>query len=121
MRGLIQSFQKAHILVIGDIILDHYIFGSVDRISPEAPVPIVKVQKKEYKLGGAANVAKNIADLGCKVNIIGLIGNDAAGKKINNLLIKNKIKSFLTKDLQTTIVKTRIIGHNQQLFLVLVF
>ena len=73
---LLSQFSKKHILVIGDVMLDKYIWGSVDRISPEAPVPVVKIEKTDYRAGGAANVAENIHGLGSEVTLIGLTGDD---------------------------------------------
>jgi len=104
------------VLVIGDIILDKYIKGTVFRISPEAPIPIIKIENKEYALGGASNVANNLASLECDVTIIGNIGKDKAAKKINHLLKINNIQSNIVYSHNyKTIVKTRVIGNNQQI------
>ena len=77
-----KQFNGLNILVLGDIILDHFIFGTSNRISPEAPVPIVEVKSEDYMLGGAANVANNISELGANCTLIGSIGNDLSGKII---------------------------------------
>jgi len=111
---ILEKFKDKKILVIGDLILDHYAYGNVSRISPEAPVPIVHLKSEEYKLGGAANVAANIATLSGNVTLIGLIGRDRRGKKVIELCKKNKIKIF-PEYFHKTIIKTRIIAENQQL------
>jgi len=104
------------VLVIGDIILDKYINGSVSRISPEAPIPIIKIKKEKCILGGAANVANNLASLGCDVTIIGSIGRDESGEKINHLLRINNISSNIVhSNHYKTIIKTRVIGNKQQI------
>ena len=82
------NFNQANILVIGDIMLDSYWYGDTSRISPEAPVPVVKINKTEHRLGGAANVAKNIATLGAKVTLVGAIGSDDNAKIFTELVLK---------------------------------
>jgi len=108
-------FEKKHILVVGDIILDEYIYGSISRISPEAPIPVCKVTSKEHRLGGAANVALNLAKLGQDVTLIGLIGKNH--HKIKQLLSKNYIlDNHLILDInRPTTIKTRIITKNQHI------
>lgn len=103
-------------LVIGDCILDHYIWGDVHRISPEAPVPIVNVDHESYRLGGACNVALNLRKLGCNVTLMGLIGQDRAGETMRLLLESDRIAlaTPASPDVQT-ILKTRIVVRNQQL------
>ena len=105
------------ILVIGDLMLDHYIFGAASRLSPEAPVPIVNVNKETKIIGGAANVASNLIDLGAKVQLAGLIGDDIPGEEIKALLAaKNIDTSLIIKDQsRITTVKTRIIAGNHQI------
>ncbi len=114
---IINKFKNQKIAVIGDIILDKYIYGTVDRISPEAPVPIVKVTSERYVPGGAANVGANISTLGGKVYLLGVTGNDEAGKilieKAKSLNINTD--SILIDKKKNTIKKTRVIGLNQQL------
>jgi rfaE bifunctional protein kinase chain/domain len=113
----INDFINYRVLVIGDIILDRYVFGNAYRISPEAPVPILNVDIVQNKLGGAANVALNCKALGTEVNIISVLGNDVNSKIINNLLHEFKIISseiVLSSNRKTT-TKTRFLSSNQQL------
>ena len=107
---------SSRVLVIGDIMLDEYVWGSVRRISPEAPVPIVAVRADTHVLGGAANVAVNVAGLQAKAQLIGLIGNDSAGKDVLRLLRKGGIgvSGIVTEAGRPTTRKTRVIAHNQQ-------
>lgn len=81
-----QQFSKTRLLVVGDVMLDRYWFGDTGRISPEAPVPVVQVEKIDERLGGAANVARNASALGAQTSILGIIGQDEAGKRIEQLL-----------------------------------
>jgi len=106
------KFKK--ILVIGDVMLDRWIKGEVERISPEAPVPVVKVFKEWVELGGASNVAKILSYYSHFVHLIGFVGNDIYFKKLISLLRKRKINYNLIKTNKTTIVKTRVIAHNNQ-------
>lgn len=116
MEKFFRKFKDKKILVIGDIILDKYIFGKVTRISPEAPVPVVDVYEEQYRLGGAANVANNIIALGGKACLCGIIGKDSAGKIVRDLLSERQIEQDLVfEDTRRTTVKTRIIGGNQQI------
>ena len=115
-----QLFEKmSHIKagVIGDVMLDTYMWGHVERISPEAPVPIVTVDKKEYRIGGASNVALNIASLGASVSMISVVGNDEEGKQLQQLLQQQNIKTdfLLNSPKRITTSKTRIISRNQQM------
>ncbi|MBU1854344.1 MAG: D-glycero-beta-D-manno-heptose-7-phosphate kinase, partial [Nanoarchaeota archaeon] len=112
---IIKFFHKKRILVIGDIMLDKYIYGEVSRISPEAPVQIVKAKKEIFSLGGAGNVANNIKSLDGNVTIISAIGDDNEGNIIKKLLKSKKIKFQLITTDKLTTVKTRIIGQKQQL------
>ncbi len=107
---------SSRVLVIGDIMLDEYVWGSVRRISPEAPVPVVAVRDDTYVLGGAANVAVNIAGLKAKSHLVGLVGNDPAGKDILRLLRKKAIgvSGIVAESGRPTTRKTRVIAHNQQ-------
>jgi rfaE bifunctional protein kinase chain/domain len=91
------SFAKSRVLVAGDIMLDRYWFGEVNRISPEAPVPIVRVERREERLGGAANVARNAATLGAQVALVGVVGDDEAGETIARQLDALHVGSFLKK------------------------
>lgn len=108
--------KSTRILVVGDVMLDRYWFGSADRISPEAPVPVVRVDKTEYRLGGAGNVALNIAKQGVRVNLLSVRGDDQEGRELESLLERNHIESHLLIDKQlSTTIKTRVIAQHQQL------
>ena len=115
-REITSGFADRNVLVVGDLMLDTYLWGEINRISPEAPVPIVEVKKIEYNPGGAANVALNLASLGCKVSLIGLIGTDAEGTILKNLLDQRNIicTDLVISKSRPTTVKSRIIAHNQQ-------
>ena len=110
------QLQNARVMVIGDAMLDRYWFGAVDRISPEAPVPIVRVTHDEERLGGAANVAMNVAALGAQASLLTVLGNDEAGQRLRELMDKAGIHAMTELDagLRTT-VKLRVIGRSQQL------
>ena len=112
-----QTSQKPNILVIGDLMLDHYIFGTASRLSPEAPVPIVNVKNENKIIGGAANVASNLIDLGANVFLAGITGDDAFGEEIKAILqTKNIDTNLILKDSsRTTTVKTRVIASNHQI------
>ncbi len=111
-----ELFSKAHLLVVGDVMLDRYWFGDTHRISPEAPVPVLQVGKIDERLGGAANVARNIAALGAKTTILGIVGNDEPGQRVVDLLKAGGVDSQLEIDAQVpTIVKLRVIARQQQL------
>jgi rfaE bifunctional protein kinase chain/domain len=114
---LFQQFKKIKVAVIGDVMLDTYWWGHVDRISPEAPVPVVSFDKREHRIGGAANVALNAASLGAEVSIFSVIGNDDDAVLLRALLSKFKIDSsrILKSDLRITTNKMRIISRNQQM------
>jgi rfaE bifunctional protein kinase chain/domain len=117
MNNIFDKFNSLNILIIGDVMIDSYIWGKVDRISPEAPVPIVRVTKKENRLGGAANVALNIQSLGAKPLICAIIGDDIDGENLLSLLKNQGLSEegiIKIKERPTT-VKTRIIAHNQQI------
>tara|TARA_B100000900_G_scaffold30547_1_gene23195 strand:- start:1467 stop:2396 length:930 start_codon:yes stop_codon:yes gene_type:complete len=109
-------FKKKNILVIGDIMLDKYSHGSVTRMSPEAPVPIVDINKIEYKPGGASNVAKNLSALGMKVTLLGITGDDPELKELIKVLRHTDIKFDPVKDITIrTSLKSRVIGNDQHL------
>jgi len=106
---------RTTVLVVGDLMLDCYYWGDVRRISPEAPVPVVKVNEKTYRLGGAGNVAANLSGLGCSATVIGLIGQDAASGQLQELLASLNIKDHCLIDAnRPTITKTRIMASKQQ-------
>jgi D-glycero-beta-D-manno-heptose-7-phosphate kinase len=114
---LFHNFSKLKVGVIGDIMLDTYMWGQVDRISPEAPVPVVTLQQKEYRIGGASNVALNIASLGATVSMLSVIGTDEDGVALKKLLTEKQIQTdfLLTSAKRITTNKTRIISRNQQM------
>ena len=116
-KDLFNCFQDLNILIIGDVMIDAYLWGKVDRISPEAPVPIVSVNKKESRLGGAANVALNIKALAANPLICAIIGDDAEADEFLRLLNVENISSdgIVKVAKRQTTVKTRVIGNNQQI------
>jgi len=116
-QRLFDSFTKLKVGVIGDVMLDTYMWGRVDRISPEAPVPVVVLDKKEYRIGGAGNVALNCHSLGSQVFILSVTGDDTAGMLLEELFEENLIDtSYLLKSSSRhTTNKTRIISRNQQM------
>ena len=106
----------ARVLIVGDVMLDRYWFGEVSRISPEAPVPVVKVERVEERPGGAANVARNVASLGARATLLSVVGADEAGTSLARLLAAEGINASLHEDTQlSTTVKLRVIGRQQQL------
>lgn len=108
--------RNTRILVVGDVMLDRYWFGEVSRISPEAPVPVVKVERTEERPGGAANVARNIAALGAQAALLSVVGADEAGQSLAKLLANSAIDASLHEDPQlNTTVKLRVLGRQQQL------
>jgi D-beta-D-heptose 7-phosphate kinase/D-beta-D-heptose 1-phosphate adenosyltransferase len=115
LKHLVDKFSGQRIMVIGDVMLDEYIWGKVSRISPEAPIPVVHVQKENALPGGAANVANNIIALGGKVFLAGLLGKDANAAKIKRLLKAEGVDTglLLTDQNRPTITKTRVIAHSQ--------
>lgn len=110
------AIQASRVLVVGDVMLDRYWYGAVDRISPEAPVPVVRVTREEERGGGAANVALNVAALGAQATLLTVVGEDEASHKLEKLLAQTGVRTELRRDgaLKTT-VKLRIIGRQQQL------
>jgi len=111
-----ERLQAARVLVVGDAMLDRYWFGAVDRISPEAPVPVVRVDREEERLGGAANVALNVKALGAQATLLTVVGEDEAARKLGALLEREGIATLLGRDPKLyTIVKLRVIGRSQQL------
>ncbi len=115
-RTLLEKLTRLRILVVGDVMLDHYLWGDATRISPEAPVPVVHIQRETHTLGGAANVALNVATLGAKVELCGAVGNDENGARLCKILREHHVEfdeGFRTTT--PTIIKTRVIVRNQQL------
>ncbi len=112
----VRNMAGTPVLVLGDVMLDHYLAGEVERISPEAPVPVLQVESERHLLGGAGNVARNIAALGGKPVLVSVVGDDDPGRAIGGLLAKEDIPShLLVEPKRQTTIKTRIIARNQQL------
>jgi D-beta-D-heptose 7-phosphate kinase/D-beta-D-heptose 1-phosphate adenosyltransferase len=117
LKSIVSKFSQVKILVIGDLILDEYIYGGVERISPEAPVPVVWANEKKYLPGGAANVANNIVSLGADVSLVGIVGKDSQAETLlselkNRRIDTNGVFSVFNR---YTSVKTRIVGGHQQI------
>ncbi|MES1222118.1 MAG: PfkB family carbohydrate kinase [Bacteroidota bacterium] len=117
IEKVFSSFSDLKIGIVGDLMVDSYVWGNVDRISPEAPVPVVSVRKKEYRLGGAGNVAMNLQALGVNVQIVSVIGDDSMAGILQKLFHEKGIKSdyLLNSSSRITTCKTRVISHNQQM------
>lgn len=115
VKNLLEKLRELRILVVGDVILDRYLYGRVERISPEAPVPIVEVEREEVRLGGAGNVANNLASLGVNTTLAGVIGEDRSGEQLIELLKEKGIESRLAEDNRPTTEKTRVVSMSQQL------
>ncbi len=116
MKVQIPRFDKAHVLIAGDVMLDRYWYGPSSRISPEAPVPVVKVEDVEERPGGGANVAVNIATLGGRAHLVSITGADEAANQLAEKLARTGVDShFLRQPGQPTIVKLRVLSRHQQL------
>jgi rfaE bifunctional protein kinase chain/domain len=112
----ISALRRTRLLVVGDVMLDRYWFGEVERISPEAPVPVVRISAAEERLGGAANVARNITALGARAGLLSVVGNDEPGRALAGLLRKSEVTDHLHVDAAlATTVKLRVIGRRQQI------
>lgn len=116
INRVVESIGQARVLILGDIMIDEYMIGSVERISPEAPVPVVEIESERVLLGGAANVAANVRALEDEPILIGLVGQDEAAGKLSGLLSQKGISSayLVTDPNRPTTVKTRVIAHSQQ-------
>jgi len=116
ISSIIENYSKKRIMVVGDVMLDRYIFGTVSRISPEAPVPVLKTLREKLSPGGAANVAANLKNLGASVDIFGVIGNDSEGEKVSDLLKRMNIetKGLVVDSNRVTTTKTRLVTKSQQ-------
>ena len=116
-RQFIDDISKRHILVVGDLMLDRYLWGRVDRISPEAPVPILHLQSSDQRMGGAANVAYNLVQLGCKSSLIGVVGEDTNGNNLIDLIREAGVdgRSIIRNPDVPTTTKTRVIAGNQHI------
>ena len=117
LKNIVSHFKNKKILVVGDLILDHHIFGSVDRVSPEAPVPVVWANRENFVPGGAANVGLNLSAMGSKVSLCGVTGRDHFGRTLFSLIGKSGISTnLIVKDnKRPTTIKTRITAHHQQI------
>lgn len=117
LEALLERMRKMRLLVLGDVMLDRFIYGSVSRISPEAPVPVIHVEGESFYPGGASNVGRNITDFGARCDIAGIIGKDFAGEELLEQMMKAKLNVSLSRSPKgfETIQKTRIIGRNQQM------
>jgi D-beta-D-heptose 7-phosphate kinase/D-beta-D-heptose 1-phosphate adenosyltransferase len=115
LRQLFDNFQGKHVAVVGDLMVDRYYWGKVFRVSPEAPVPVVEVESESVRLGGAANVANNIQALGGKPLLVGLVGDDHAGKVLTEVLRDQNLDTggIVVDGVRPTTVKTRVIAHGQ--------
>ena len=115
LKELFENFKRKRIAVVGDLMLDRYFWGSVARISPEAPVPVVEIESESARLGGAANVAHNIKSLGGEPMLIGVVGNDNSGNLLRDILIENRFTTagLIVDETRPTTVKTRVIAHSQ--------
>jgi rfaE bifunctional protein kinase chain/domain len=112
----ITALRKTRLLIVGDVMLDRYWFGEVERISPEAPVPVVRISTAEERLGGAANVARNITALGARAGLLSVVGNDEPGRALAGLLRQSEVSDHLHVDAAlATTVKLRVIGRRQQI------
>ena len=116
VNEIVKSIRGAQTIVIGDVMLDRYLWGVVNRISPEAPVPVVEVREDTVRLGGAANVANNIVSLGASCRIFGVIGDDADGRELRQRIEERgiSVSGLVLDGNRPTSVKTRVIAHNQQ-------
>ncbi len=116
-KALLERIQGCRVVVLGDLILDEYLYGEVDRISPEAPVPVVRVLREMAVLGGAANVAANLKAIGAEPCLVGTLRDDAAGRRMLELLACHRVDGMgvVTDPSRPTIIKTRVIGQQQQM------
>lgn len=117
LNELANSFEAARVLLVGDIMLDTFVYGAVSRISPEGPIPVISVSREDKMLGGAGNVFANLRGLGCAVDVVTVVGQDAAGREIMDMVEDNggSAKSFIIDETRPTILKTRYISQGQQL------
>ncbi|HEX6732627.1 MAG TPA: D-glycero-beta-D-manno-heptose-7-phosphate kinase [Pyrinomonadaceae bacterium] len=112
---ILESIRGRHVVVLGDVMLDEFVWGEVTRISPEAPIPVVNVQRESIHLGGAANVLANLISLGARASIVGVVGNDRAGDQLRSSLlqISSQDGNLISDGSRPTTIKTRIIAHSQ--------
>src|SRR5436189_3121854 len=117
IRQLLTTSRKQCIMVVGDVMLDQFIWGNVSRISPEAPVPVVEFDRESFMPGGAANVARNLTALDVPTELFGVVGRDDAARTLKNLLVAQKVQcdGVLAEGDRPTSIKSRIIAHQQQM------
>src|SRR2546422_452404 len=117
LEALSNAFCAARIAVVGDLMLDRYMFGAVSRISPEAPVPVLDIEKEQARLGGAANVGHNVLGLGATPVLVGVVGDDAAGLILKGIFsdLKFPLEGIITDETRPTTVKTRVIAGSQHM------
>jgi D-beta-D-heptose 7-phosphate kinase/D-beta-D-heptose 1-phosphate adenosyltransferase len=117
LHTCLQRCRDLPLLVVGDLMLDHWVWGSVSRISPEAPIPVVDVQRYTYTPGGAANVVTNLRELGVPVKLVGVVGRDDSGRRLRALLRREgaDVSGVVTDSSRPTTLKTRIVAHSQQM------
>jgi len=117
VRQILGRIQNARILVIGDVMLDHFVWGAVRRISPEAPVPVVEFERESFMPGGAANVARNLTALEVPTELFGIVGHDETGRRLKQLLIEQGVvcEGVIGDRSRPTSIKSRIIAHHQQM------
>ncbi len=115
VERLLRNIKDLKVLVVGDLMLDVYLHGRVERISPEAPVPVVEVVGEEFRLGGAGNVASNLASLGAETYVVGVVGEDERGERLLSMLKEKNIKPAVAVDRRPTTEKIRIVSRSQQL------
>src|SRR5258707_15433051 len=116
VRQILAAVRKTHVVVIGDAMLDHFIWGNVARISPEAPVPVVDFDRESFMPGGAANVARNLTAVDARRDLFGVVGQDVSAEQLKRLLTQQHIgcKNLLASEARPTSVKSRIVAHKQQ-------
>src|SRR5688572_9900212 len=117
VRQILDRIQNARILVIGDLMLDQFVWGAVRRISPEAPVPVVEFERESFMPGGAANVARNLTALAVPTELFGIVGHDETARRLRRLLVDQRVvcEGVLGDSSRPTSIKTRIIAHQQQM------
>src|SRR6478736_3730469 len=116
VKQILTAAGKTHVLVVGDLMLDHFIWGNVARISPEAPVPVVDFERESFMPGGAANVARNLTALEAQAELLGVVGEDTFAEQLKTLLTHQKIgcRGLMASPHRPTSIKTRIVAHKQQ-------
>src|SRR5436190_12668944 len=116
VRHILSRASNTRVLVVGDVMLDHFVWGSVARISPEAPVPVVDFERESFMPGGAANVARNLTALEARAELLGVVGEDDFAEQLRNLLTEQRIgcRGLIASSDRPTSIKTRIVAHKQQ-------